>query len=32
MKKFEVISLKERLEKKDEIIVLPGVYDALSAG
>lgn len=31
MKKFEVISLKERLEKKDEIIVLPGVYDALSA-
>lgn len=31
MKKFEVISLKERLEKKDEIIILPGVYDALSA-
>ena len=31
MKKFEVISLKERLEKKGEIIVLPGVYDALSA-
>jgi len=31
MKKFKVISLKERLEKKDEIIVLPGVYDALSA-
>ena len=31
MKKLEVISLKERLEKKDEIIVLPGVYDALSA-
>ena len=31
MKKFKVISLKERLEKKDEIIILPGVYDALSA-
>lgn len=31
MKKFEVISLKERIEKKDEIIILPGVYDALSA-
>lgn len=31
MKKFEEISLKERLEKKDEIIILPGVYDALSA-
>ena len=31
MKKFKLISLKERLEKKDEIIVLPGVYDALSA-
>lgn len=31
MKNFEAISLKERLEKKDEIIILPGVYDALSA-
>jgi len=31
MKKLKTISLREHLETKKDIIVLPGVYDALSA-
>lgn len=31
MKKLKIISLREHLETKKDIIVLPGVYDALSA-
>lgn len=31
MKKLKTISLREHLESKKDIIVLPGVYDALSA-